>query len=91
MLSTSDLNRVIDMAGSTEKQNKIESIELEALEALRSAVADGKPQLAEAMRSQITDLTHSGLVSVRSQALEILQSLQAKISFTSMTAPRSAG
>jgi hypothetical protein len=78
MLSTADLNKVIDLAGSTEKQNKIESIELEALEALRTAVADGKPDLTESLRPQITDLTHSGLVSVRSQALELLQNLQGK-------------
>ena len=32
----------------------------------------------ESLRSQITDLTKSGLVSVRSQALELLQSLQAQ-------------
>jgi hypothetical protein len=76
MLSTSDLNRVISLTGTTEKQNKIESIELEALSALRASVVGGKPKLAQSLGAQITDLTKSGLVSVRSQALELLQSLQ---------------
>ncbi len=63
----------------TEKQNKIEAIELEALDALHASTAAGKPELAEiASFRQITDLTKSGLVSVRSQAQELLQSLQAK-------------
>jgi HEAT repeats len=78
MLSTTDLNKVIDLSGATEKQNKIESIELEALEALHTSVAASKPALAESLRAQIADLTKSGLVSVRSQALELLQSLQGK-------------
>jgi hypothetical protein len=78
MLSTSELNKLIDLAGATEKQNKLEAIELEALEALRTSFADGKPELARSLLPQITDLTRSGLVSVRSQALELLQSLQGK-------------
>ena len=41
MLSTADLNKVIDLPGATEKQNKIEAIELEALEALRTSISDG--------------------------------------------------
>ncbi len=76
MLSTADLNKVIDLPGTTEKQNKIESIELEAIEALRNGVTNGKPELAESLRQEITDLTKSGLVSVRSQSLEVLQNLQ---------------
>jgi hypothetical protein len=76
MLSTADLNKVINLPGTTEKQNKIESIELEAIEALRNGVTKGKPELAESLRQEITDLTKSGLVSVRSQSLEVLQNLQ---------------
>ncbi len=78
MLSTADLNKVIDLAGDTEKQNKIESIELEALEALRTSLVAGKAELAASLRPQIGELTKSGLVSVRSQAHELLQSLQTK-------------
>ena len=77
MLSTADLNKVIDLTGDTEKQNKIEAIELEALEALRTSIsAPVKPSSPSRSRPQITELTKSGLVSVRSQALELLQSLQ---------------
>jgi cytochrome c-type biogenesis protein CcmH/NrfF len=76
MLSTTDLNKVIDLPGTTEKQNKIEAIELEAVDALRNSIAKGKTELAESLRPQITDLTKSGLVSVRSQSQEILQNLQ---------------
>ena len=79
MLSTADLNKVIDLTGDTEKQNKIESIELEALEALRTSLSQRvKPSSPESLRPQITDLTKSGLVSVRSQARELLQNLQSK-------------
>ena len=78
MLSTADLNKVIELPGDTEKQNKIEAIELEALEALRTSVVAGKAELAASLRPQISDLTKSGLVSVRSQANELLQSLQSK-------------
>ena len=46
MLSTADLNKVIALAGDTEKQNKIESIQLEALEALRTSLVAGKTELA---------------------------------------------
>ena len=89
MLATADLGKVIDLPGESEKQNKIEAIEIEALEALRTSSSAGKPELAEALRPQITDLTKSGLVSVRSQANELLQSLQTKTNYTA--ADRSTG
>jgi hypothetical protein len=78
MLSTGDLNKVVDLSSATEKQNKIESIELEALEALKSSVAGGKPELARSLVPRIEDLTKSGLISVRSQASELLKLLQNK-------------
>jgi hypothetical protein len=78
MLSTAGLNSVIELPGASEKQNKVESIELEALAALRSAITAGKPELAAALRPQVEELTRSGLVSVRSQALEVLQNLQSR-------------
>jgi len=78
MLSTADLNRVIELTSTTERQNKIEAIQLEAIEALRSSISNGSPELARSLQPQITDLTRSGLASVRSQALEVLQSLQPK-------------
>ena len=76
MLSTAGLNSVIDLPGTTEKQNKVESIQLEALGAVRSSITAGHTELAAALRPRIEELTRSGLVSVRSQALEVLQNLQ---------------
>jgi HEAT repeat protein len=78
MLITADLDKVVDLPSATEKQNKIESIEVEALEALNSSTSNGSPGLAKALTAQITELTKSGLVSVRSQALQVLQNLQTK-------------
>jgi hypothetical protein len=78
MLTTADLNTVIELPGETEKQNKIEAIELEALEALHTSIVAGKTELPASLRPQISDLTKSGLVSVRSQASDLLQSLQSK-------------
>ncbi len=76
MLSTASLNNVIELPGKTEKQNKVESIELEALGAVRSSITAGHFELAAALRPQIEELTRSGLVGVRSQALEVLKNLQ---------------
>jgi hypothetical protein len=76
MLSPSGLSKVIDLTSETEKQNKIEGLELEALGALRTSVSGGSSALAKALSNQIAELTKSGLVSVRSQAQELLQSLQ---------------
>ena len=41
MLSTADLSKVIDLSSDTEKQNKIEAIELEAMGALRTSISSG--------------------------------------------------
>ena len=76
MLSTPDLMKVIDIASESEKQNKIEGIELEAMGALRTSISGGSAALGKALNKQITELSKSGLVSVRSQAQELLQNLQ---------------
>jgi HEAT repeat protein len=78
MLSTADLRKVIDIASESEKQNKIESIELEAMGALRTSISNGTLELAKSLREPIIELSKSGLVSVRSQAQELLQNLQSK-------------
>ena len=78
MLSAADLAKVIDLSTDTEKQNKIEGIELEALAALRTSVSNGSTELAKSLSDRLTELSKSGLVSVRSQAQELLQSLQSK-------------
>jgi hypothetical protein len=76
MLSTADLDRVIDLPSPSEKQNKIESIELEALQAIQSSRSGGSADLARSLRPEIEELTRSGLVSIRSEAQAVLQELQ---------------
>jgi HEAT repeats len=78
MLSTADLSKVVVMSSDTEKHNRIEAIELEAMGALRTSLSSGSPELARSLIDRITDLSKSGLISVRSQAMELLQSLQSK-------------
>ena len=75
MLSPSDLDKAIEIPSATEKQNKIEAIQLSAIEAIRNAVRNKSPQLATALRPELEKLTSSGLVSVRSQALETLRAV----------------
>mgnify|MGYP001075189187 CR=1 FL=1 len=79
MLSTSlldqGLSTVPELTASTEKQNKIESIELEALNALQSSLEGGASELARSLRPEIEQLTKSGLVSVRNLAQAVLQKL----------------
>jgi len=78
MLSIADLDKVVNLTSTTEKQNKIESIQLEVLEALQTSISNGSPDLAKSLSPQITELTKSGLVNVRTKAQEILQRLQTK-------------
>ena len=73
MLSTADLDKVVEIKSATEKQNKIESIQLEALESLRTSLRNHSPQLARSLRAEVEKLTKSGLVQVRSLALEVLR------------------
>jgi hypothetical protein len=73
MLSTADLGRAVELPNETEKHNKIEAIELEALLALQTSIDRKQPDLARALRPEITALSKSGLVSVRNQALALLR------------------
>jgi hypothetical protein len=68
MLSLADLARVLAIPSDLEKQNNIEAIQLEALQAIQASVEGGHLGLAESLRDEIEVLTHSGLVSVRSHA-----------------------
>ncbi len=83
MLTTGDLDKVVQVDPNTQEQNtaaarqkSIETIELEALDALRSSV-DKSPKLARSLRPDVEKLTKSGLVSVRNQATELVRSLDA--------------
>jgi HEAT repeats len=82
MLSPADLDKLIAMESESEKRNKIEAIELEALSALQTAITDGagKPELARSLIPELTVLTRSGLISVRNNAQAVLKSLPAPAS-----------
>ena len=61
MLSTADLAKVIDLPSDTEKQNKIEAIELEAMGALRTSISSGSTAARQGARgTQITELVEVG-------------------------------
>ncbi|MGE3818801.1 MAG: HEAT repeat domain-containing protein [Isosphaeraceae bacterium] len=75
MLSPSDLETVITLETPSETRAKIESIHLEALGALESAVQSGEFDLATAVRPEIEALTRSGLAGVRNGAQALLKSL----------------
>ena len=60
MLSPADLAKVVDMPSDTEKQNKIEAIELEAMGALRTSISNGSPELARSLTQPITELVQIG-------------------------------
>ena len=74
MLSTSDLRPVIGNNSGYENPNKVESIELQAIQSLQTSVDHKDPRLARELRPEIETLSKSGLVSVRNKALELLQS-----------------
>jgi HEAT repeat protein len=73
MLSASDLEKLLTLPSKLEKENKIEAIELEALQALQVAAGGGHRELVEAVRPQVEALSRSGLVGVRNQALGLLR------------------
>ncbi|MGC8641795.1 MAG: HEAT repeat domain-containing protein [Isosphaeraceae bacterium] len=75
MLSTSQLESVVDLPTKAGQQNKIEAIELEALQAVRSSLSSGSSDLAHSLRPEVEALTRSGLVGVRTRAQELLQKL----------------
>ena len=77
MLSTSMLDRVLTLPTKTEQQSKIEAIELEALQAIGASLSGGSPELARSLKPEVEALTRSGLVSIRTQAQELLQKLPA--------------
>lgn len=82
MLTTADLDKVVQVDPETREQNtaaarenSIETIQLEALDALRSSLAKRSPRLAQSLRPEVEKLTRSGLIGVRNQANELLHAL----------------
>jgi hypothetical protein len=78
MLTTADLDKVLSFPSNVEKQNKIEAIELEAIQALQASVDGGHPGLAASLRDAVDALTRSGLVTVRSHAAALLRAVDAR-------------
>ncbi len=77
MLSDKDLNTLLTSLPDSERPNRIESIELAALQSLEAAVASGRLELPRSLRPEIEALSRSGLVTVRSRAQELLKTLPA--------------
>jgi hypothetical protein len=75
MLSTRDLQKVVRLDNAAETQNKIEAIELLAIQSLQTAAQQGHPELARELRPEVTALTASGLVKVRTEAAALLKLL----------------
>jgi HEAT repeat protein len=75
MLSEKDLGTLLASLSDSERSNRMELIETNALQALAAAVASGKLDLPRSLRGQVETLTRSGLVAVRSQARELLKGL----------------
>lgn len=74
LLSAKDLNKVLEFPSESEKQNQVEFLELEALQALQKAVSRGHSVLARALRPELDELTRSGLIQVRTNAQALLRS-----------------
>ncbi len=87
MLTTADLDKVVQVDPETKeqntaaaRQNSIETIQLEALDALRSSLDSNsttppRSPLARSLRPEVEKLTRSGLISVRNQANDVLRAL----------------
>jgi hypothetical protein len=82
MLSTADLDKVVQVDPETKEQNtpaarekSIETIQLEALDALKSSLGKPSAQLARSLRPEVEKLTRSGLVSVRNMAAEVVHAI----------------
>jgi len=75
MLSTDDLVKVLRIESPTEKQSKIEAIQVAALQALRASATAGSPGLAGLLRGEVLGLRSSKLTNVRTRAAELAKSL----------------
>src|SRR5262249_7093140 len=83
MLTTADRDKVVQVDPETKekntaaaRQNSIETIQLEALDALRSSLGHSSAtRLASSLRPDVEKLTRSGLVSVRNQANALLRAI----------------
>lgn len=73
MLSQAALDQTIKAENDSEKTAIIETIQLQALHSIRTAVSGGNKDLLTALRPEVEALTKSGLVKVRNDAEELLK------------------
>ncbi|HEX8203389.1 MAG TPA: HEAT repeat domain-containing protein [Isosphaeraceae bacterium] len=75
MLTPGELEQVVPLESTLEKQHAVEQIQLEALRALDYSARHGRPDLARRLRTEVVALTKSGLVGVRTEAAAVLKLL----------------
>lgn len=75
MLSTRDLEQVIEHESKSEQDRRIEGIQLEALWSLQASLKSQNSQLAQSLRTDIEKLTTSQIAAVRVEAKSLLKSL----------------
>jgi HEAT repeats len=73
MLSTAELDKLLTDTPPAERQSLVETIHLQALAALQSAVDAGNPDLARSVRLELDALTRSGLADVRNKSQALLR------------------
>lgn len=76
MLSPADLQEAVRTENADETRHRVETIHLEALDALQAAARARHPELARTVQPDIQDLLRSPLASVRMQAAALEKSLQ---------------
>ena len=78
MLSAADLSKVIDLTERFREAEQDRGNRARSDECAAGLDFERSPELARSLSDRITELSKSGLVGVRSQAQELLQSLQSK-------------
>ncbi len=76
MLSPADLRQLIPQETPSATESRIETIVLEAIQALQTALQFGHPEVVRPLRPELEDLSRSELTSLRTQASATLQLLQ---------------
>jgi hypothetical protein len=74
MLSSRDLNRVLQFSNPANKSSTIEFLEVQAVRSLQTAVSHGHTTLARQLLPDLEELSKSGLVTVRNEAQALLNS-----------------
>lgn len=78
LLSTNKLEAAISLENSSEKQNRIEAFQLQALKSLQTALDKGSTQLATLTSLEVESLVKSPFVAVSVEAKSVLDKLAQK-------------